>query len=141
MTKPDFRPSSELPDFPSEVAEQQRLPEPKPGEINPYNGLTRADTFGIRPDLFFELAETIPQVPTVEKLIKQARESLAQSEASLREADKAREEARKALEESGVALKDAAVARTQARVAVDKSTAAIADSTVAVGQALSLIHI
>lgn len=43
--------------------------------VNPYNSLTRADTFGIRPDLFLKLSEITPSRPEMDALMRQQEEN------------------------------------------------------------------
>lgn len=73
MTERDFRSSEDLDDF-------QKLPEPQEGERNPYNSLTRADTFGIRPDLFFKLSEITPSRPEMDALMRKQEENAQKAE-------------------------------------------------------------
>ena len=41
---------------------------------NPFNTGTRADTFGIRPDLFKELQEVVPKKETIDRLVESEQE-------------------------------------------------------------------
>lgn len=65
MTNPDFVPSDQVEDFP---------------QPNPHNSLTRADTFGIRPDLFFQLADVIPKRDEMDTLMQQQAETAEKAE-------------------------------------------------------------
>lgn len=68
MTNPDFVPSEDVPDFPSSFQTED-------GSANPFNSMTRADTFGIRPDLFFQLAETTPTRTEVDSMKQRAQQT------------------------------------------------------------------
>ena len=48
--------------------------------VNPYNSLTRADTFGIRPDLFLKLSEITPSRPELDALMRQQEENTQKAE-------------------------------------------------------------
>lgn len=48
--------------------------------VNPYNSLTRADTFGIRPDLFLKLSEITPSRPELDELMRQQAENAQKAE-------------------------------------------------------------
>ncbi|WP_273407780.1 hypothetical protein [Corynebacterium ureicelerivorans] len=48
--------------------------------VNPYNSLTRADTFGIRPDLFLKLSEITPSRPELDELMQQQEENTQKAE-------------------------------------------------------------
>ncbi|PWB99120.1 hypothetical protein DF219_07615 [Corynebacterium liangguodongii] len=53
---------------------------PQGGGPNPHNSLTRADTFGIRPDLFFRLADVVPKRPEMEQLMQQQKATADRAE-------------------------------------------------------------
>lgn len=48
--------------------------------VNPYNSLTRADTFGIRPDLFLRLSEITPSRPEMDELMRKQEENTQKAE-------------------------------------------------------------
>ncbi|SDR75849.1 hypothetical protein [Corynebacterium timonense] len=64
MANDDFLPSDQVPWFPAPAGDGT--------QPNPHNSMTRADTFGIRPDLFVQLAETVPTRPEIDALAKGA---------------------------------------------------------------------
>nr|DAP56600.1 MAG TPA: hypothetical protein [Caudoviricetes sp.] len=98
---------------------------------NPQNSRTRADTFGIRPDLFDTLNEAMTKKETVEDLLRQARERQQEAAMALRDSQAAREKSDKALAESDKAVQRATDAQGQAKAAVDASNSALDDAAAA----------
>lgn len=98
---------------------------------NPQNSRTRADTFGIRPDLFDSLNEAMTKKETVEDLLRQARERQQDALRYLADAQAAREKSDKALAESDKAVQRATDAQGQAKAAVDASNSALDDAAAA----------
>lgn len=98
---------------------------------NPQNSRTRADTFGIRPDLFDTLNDAMTKKQTVEDLLRQARERQQDALRYLADAQAAREKSDKALAESDKAVQRATDAQGQAKAAVDASNNALDDAAAA----------
>lgn len=98
---------------------------------NPNNSLTRADTYGIRPDIFGDLVDVLPNRPELDELMKRALEALANSEEALGRAESALGDSALALERSDTAVSASGEALKKAASALEMSESAVSESAVA----------
>ena len=113
------------------------MPSPEPQNApNPDNSLTRADTFGIRPDLYQQLKQVMVGKQAVDRYLEQAADALSKSEQALSRISEINYNVQDALHNSRQAINVARAADLASeegkKVAISANTTAIAANKTAI---------